>query len=50
MKKTRKRLEQRILKEDLNTVQIRQLVREIRREPEKIRRPFPAQAPRGPAA
>ena len=33
--KTRKRLEQRILKEDLNTVQIRQLVREIRREPEK---------------
>ncbi|MBI5149815.1 MAG: hypothetical protein HZA28_03485, partial [Candidatus Omnitrophica bacterium] len=33
--KTRKRLEQRILKEDLNTVEIRQLVREIRREPEK---------------
>ncbi|MBI5416233.1 MAG: hypothetical protein HZA29_05400 [Candidatus Omnitrophica bacterium] len=33
--KTRKRLEQRILKEDLNTVEIRQLVREILREPEK---------------
>ena len=33
--KTRKRLEQRILKEDLSTVEIRQLVREIRREPEK---------------
>src|SRR3990167_4595564 len=28
--KTRKRLEQRILKEDLNTVEIRQVVREIR--------------------
>ena len=33
--KTRKRLEQRIIKEDLNSSQIRQLVRKIRREPEK---------------
>ncbi|MBI3617424.1 MAG: hypothetical protein HY210_04300, partial [Candidatus Omnitrophica bacterium] len=33
--KTRKRLEQRILKEDLNSSQIRRLVRAIRREPEK---------------
>src|SRR3990167_5912218 len=33
--KTRQRLERRILKEDLNSSQIRRLVREIRREPEK---------------
>src|SRR3989338_8850107 len=33
--KTRQRLERRILKEDLNSSQIRQLVREIRQEPEK---------------
>ncbi|OGX09586.1 MAG: hypothetical protein A2Y05_00400 [Omnitrophica WOR_2 bacterium GWA2_53_43] len=33
--KTRKRLEQRIIKEDLNSSQIRQLVRKICREPEK---------------
>ena len=33
--KTRQRLERRILKEDLNSIQIRRLVREIRREPGK---------------
>lgn len=33
--KTRQRLERRILKEDLNSSQIRRLVRAIRREPEK---------------
>ncbi len=33
--KARQRLERRILKEDLNSSQIRRLVREIRREPEK---------------
>jgi len=33
--KTRKRLERRILKENLNSFQLRRLVREIRREPDK---------------
>jgi endonuclease YncB( thermonuclease family) len=39
--KTRRGLERRVIKEDLNSFQLRRLVRQIRREPPKASPPFP---------